>query len=577
MRLSRTTISLLTAAGILSGCADPEISTNESDVVDIDHSKVKRQAIGNCWVYATVGWAESLHLTHSGEELNLSESWISYWHWYEQIVGDANISTVIVRGSDELATGGWWTVGVELMRRYGVVDEGTFIEEEADDIRSASQAAAEDAIREALESGVLKDPAARKDRALVRQVLDEAWGLTPEVRAQLDATFGSDVSKNLVDSLSGDIADAGDWEGFYTADDIDAGVDSNDESHVLTLADAIGEPTSRDVHNRKGKYAWDRQWVPWYDSDKRNQQILVQKALHRRLPVVMSWWVDFNAEEDDGTYRKKAATPGNQGGHMVNIEDYEIDNVPGYGTLKAGELADADALQAALDPDAKIKFFRIKNSWGTGFPPPAGLEEFAGYHDLYTEYLYDNEHQQCIGTGSNKCDKTKDVSGLWSFVLPPKTYAVKSENAPAPTTGAEPHLQEVSYDAPGSDSANEWYTIANPGTSPLSLSGYTIADNSKSCALDGEIPAGATFVIARSASGYNALTGNDADIECNNIALGNNGDVLEIIGPNGNVVDYVAWEGHLADWDLRAATGETLGRENVGPSPSADDWAVWMP
>ena len=48
---------------------------------------VKEQTIGNCWLYASVAWAESLHQIATDETRDLSESYLTYWHWYEQISG----------------------------------------------------------------------------------------------------------------------------------------------------------------------------------------------------------------------------------------------------------------------------------------------------------------------------------------------------------------------------------------------------------------------------------------------------------------------------------------------------------
>jgi hypothetical protein len=72
---------------------------------------------------------------------------------------------------------------------------------------------------------------------------------------------------------------------------------------------------------------------------------------------------------------------------MTVLHDYEIDDVPGYGTLKAGvkETRPA-ALTAALANTATIKFLRTKNSWGLSRPDRAFVTP--GYHGLYMKYLY---------------------------------------------------------------------------------------------------------------------------------------------------------------------------------------------
>src|SRR5262249_19358714 len=136
-------------------------------------------------------------------------------------------------------------------------------------------------------------------------------------------------------------------------------------------------------------------------SKRRSFQIRVQKALHDRQPVVLTWDVDFNAMENyDPTLRgsfnmttlKRAGGPGRQGGHMTVLEDYEA-VTKDFGTLKAGvtldptNAADKAKLDAALLSTTVVKFFRIKNSWGASRDDRAFAANFPGYHDLYMDYL----------------------------------------------------------------------------------------------------------------------------------------------------------------------------------------------
>jgi hypothetical protein len=393
---------------------------HSDEIVDIEHTAVKRQSIGNCWVYASVGWAESLRLTHAGETLNLSESWIGYWHWYEQIVGSANPQPPIASLSKgELATGGWWGTAAEIMRRYGVMDEGAFISEEAEQALSQRQSQALAAINASLATGTLASAANRADRALVRQVLDDAWGLSPAVRQLMDGVFGADVAHTLYEQRP-----IPEGSGLRYASSISVGSDASDPKQPITLADAIGKPASwYDITNRVGPYAWKDTSYPYFATARREQIRQMQIALHKRLPVIMSWFVDFNAMGGDGTFRQPPAEPGRQGGHMTALEDYEIDNVPGYGTLHAGTLVtDPAALQAALAEQAALKFVRVKNSWGTALAPPQGLAQFAGYHDVYADYL-NATLTYCTGSGSDPCATTSSTRGLWTFVLPPSNFS----------------------------------------------------------------------------------------------------------------------------------------------------------
>ena len=49
-----------------------------------------------------LGWAESLHLAATGHELNLSESYMTYWGWFEQIVAGEVSKGVVEEGLPDL-------------------------------------------------------------------------------------------------------------------------------------------------------------------------------------------------------------------------------------------------------------------------------------------------------------------------------------------------------------------------------------------------------------------------------------------------------------------------------------------
>ncbi len=435
-------------ASHVTGCSD-DADQAVQDVTDIDNSSVKRQSIGNCWIYASVGWVESLRLTHAGEELNLSESYLTYWHWFEQIADGAPGERALADMDDkedepegegdpvkykEIGTGGWWAVAVELMRRYGMLDEGVFIPEEAEEARSSRQSSALSAINKSLKEGALSTAEARRDIALVRDELDAAWKLKPEVVALLDEVFGAAVEQTLYDSPPIPAE-----SGLRTVQGLAVGHSDSE----LSLADAIGEPayTWWGIYQRKGTYAWNSTRYPSSASARRSFQIKVQDAMHRRLPAIISWFVDFNALENDNTFRNVPDKPGRQGGHMTVVEDYEIENVPGYGVLPAGELVtDPAKLEAALSPEATIRFFRIKNSWGSSLSPDPGQgDELKGYYDLWMSYL-DAEIP-------NK-DEDGTSTGLSSAVLPPDTFQSgggepEEPSDPDPVTGCAHELCET--------------------------------------------------------------------------------------------------------------------------------------
>jgi len=428
-------LSLL-ALSAMPACSndDPASSAATGDgdeVVDIPNSKVKDQSIGNCWIYATAGWAESLRLGYSGEELNISESYLSYIDWFHGIQ-DGDFTA-----KDGLETGGWFGEAAEYLRRYGVMDEGTFIPEEANAQESSRQKQALDAINASLKSGVLADAKNRKNLDMVRDELDKAFKLSAETIALLDESFGHDLSRTVV---KGATIPAG--KGLRPASAVEVGF-YKPQSKVISLADALGNPSSEfstfSWRSRTGQFAWNEASYPASASSQRSFQIKAQKAMNARRAVILTWFVDFNAmDRSNGTFKAVPDTIGRQGGHMTVLEDYQVSNVPGFGTLEAGvTVTDLKALDAALSPEATLDFLRIKNSWGTGFTPPEGTA-LNGYHDLYAAYLNGMIPVCDAKDASGKCTSPRSQRGLTAMVLPSPEWDNVTAAPSAPDPKPEP-------------------------------------------------------------------------------------------------------------------------------------------
>jgi hypothetical protein len=367
--------SFLACAAFVSGCDDT--GSNSENITDVNQTDVERQSIGNCWLYATASWVESMHLTATGEEFDISQSYWTYWHWYGEI---------LTMSGDELETGGFESTAFEIIRERGLMSEADFIKEDAVGEMSSRQSTALTKIQAELKTGRLATASARTDRKLVRQVLDEAWGLTPEVRATLEKAFGvgKKTFKTNASNKGLPIIKAKDFKVQYT--------------------ERKSDPTKSTVKNTTLKVAVD-EWrtvsYPWSSSEQRKFQIRTQRALHDRQPVIITWSVDFNAmagKESDkpGSFNldtlKASGKPGRQGGHMTVLEDYEAQTTD-FGLLKAGVTLDPTIpedkakLDAALLTSSKVVFWRIKNSWGALRDDRASAPGFPGYHDLYQTYL----------------------------------------------------------------------------------------------------------------------------------------------------------------------------------------------
>jgi len=417
-RLRRPLLAAMFAASavLAGGCAvsadaaeDDEVEASTEAITDVNHSKVKRQSIGNCWLYATASWAESLakDASRTNSELNMSESYWTYWHWFDQIANGS--------ASSEIQTGGWYSTAAEIINRYGIVNEGSFIASEAADEMSARQKSALAKINASLKTGALSTPQARRDRALVRRELDAAWELAPNVRTQLTRVFGAGVTRTLDKSTV-----STSFTSIKRAKDIKVML-RDPETHQpvqATLQDAIGTYSSS-WGPRGGRLAWQMASYPSNPASRRAMLTRIQRAMHDKQPVIVSWYVDFNALDQQGRFAAPPATPGSQGGHMVVVEDYQINDVPGFGTLPAGIVETRpEALQAALAPEAKIEFIRVKNSWGSYRVDRQFV--LPGYHDLYMKYL-DGPVKHCTQTPAGTSDPNScwDDAPLNDFVLPP--------------------------------------------------------------------------------------------------------------------------------------------------------------
>jgi hypothetical protein len=324
--------------------------------------------------------------------------------------------------ADELTTGGFWGVAGEIMLRYGIMEEGTFIPEEEEAIRSARQRSAKNAMNASLKDGVLSDPAARRDPAKVRAELDIAWQLTPEVVETLNQVFGDRVERTVYEQAPP--AETG----ILMARNLGVGhLDNGSSRQVISLADAIGTSASYyHYRTRSGEYAWNAEYYPSNASSRRDFQIDMQRAMHASQPVLLSWLVDFNAMSGNH-FMEPPETPGRQGGHLIVVEDYQINDVPGYGTLEAGTLVlDQAVLDAALSPEANIEFIRIKNSWGESLAPD-NLEQLEGYHDLYMKYL-DGPIAKCHEEGDDDCARTTDETPLRKMILPSDSFMTAATN-----------------------------------------------------------------------------------------------------------------------------------------------------
>ena len=363
-------LGLALAALVFTGCQADE-QTSDILVTDVDHTRVKRQSIGNCWIYAQATWLESLIKTHSEEDVNVSETYWTYWHWHDQIVGSS---------ITDLQTGGWWRESNRIMAQYGWVLESEFIAEEDDGEISWTQSSALAVINQELKEGGRL--ATRESRT------------SENVLAVMNEAFGSNVQDAMAVARS--------------IDDTFVGED-------VTVRDAIYGGGATRWNQVSFPRVYGQGAVPsrWQQRNRDNLLYRVRRALNDNYPVVITLMIDFNALDiNDQTFKastlRDAGAIGRQGGHMLVLSDYTVDNAPGYGYIGEGEVSD-EMKAAALQGD--LVLLKAKNSWGTN-RPDRGLTD--GYTRFDMEYL-----TTPLEWKWGDSDQTSYYTTLTNFVLPP--------------------------------------------------------------------------------------------------------------------------------------------------------------
>ncbi|HET9237653.1 MAG TPA: hypothetical protein VFO10_10400 [Oligoflexus sp.] len=338
---SRVVLQLGLIIGISSlwACSPRQDKETSSPLVtDVAHTISKRQSIGNCWLYATGTWLESVILSYQNETVDVSESYWTWWHFYNQLI--------VPREMEKIGTGGSWTEARAIILRHGFVNEGDFLPDEAGVEMSNRQKQAEYYINDSLLYGDLKDPSARTPET-VRRVLDEAFGSTM-----------ADAEK---------LAQAADQK-------------------IIQLLPNGQVVTLRDLLDRRSRQAWvevsfprivgeEAVVTPSQQRARRNLWQRVFRALNDKQPVIISLMIDFNAlDPNDGTFkgqRLRELGIGHQGGHLTVLEDYTVTDVPGIGSIGRGEVSEELQAQALL---GTLDTLVVKNSWGVD-RPERGIKE----------------------------------------------------------------------------------------------------------------------------------------------------------------------------------------------------------
>ncbi len=374
--------SLVTSCSV--GTRSNENNDSRTLVSDQQHTIVKRQSIGNCWLYATASWAEALYLNKTGKEIDLSESYWTWWWFYYQLAYKTDIA--------KIQTGGSWSVSSQILASHGVIEEAKFIPDEAGTTMSIRQAQAEAYINQQLSSGGKLSTKENRTEENIKKELDKAFGTNMKEAEQYvvkakdfivgTTKDGKDIS--LFDSVGGS----------QYAD----GSDSPNMWQQVDVPQIVGKDV---ILSQEG------------ENERANVMFRVLKALNDHQPVLISVMIDFNALDIvDATFKasriEQPYQTGSQGGHMVVLDDYAVDDAPFIGTIPEGEAI--SKLTKILATRGKLRYLKAKNSWGAN-RPERGLTD--GYTRFSWEYL-----SQPLPWKDEKTGQVEFYSGLSEVILP---------------------------------------------------------------------------------------------------------------------------------------------------------------
>lgn len=364
------------------------ISTASLDTVNLPQTSVKWQSIGNCWAYAALGWAESMILRGpESEEPNFSETYVTYRH-YELQLRDRYIS--------ELQTGGSFQEAANISIRFGLMKEGDFAPDEAKMPKSLRQKMATDYLNQSLKSGPLSK---LRDAKTIRSELDTAFGV------DLASLQDKIIPASSLYVPVGRGATAPLDEVMISWREVQWPID-----YANYPSDGISEPTSK--------------WNGKVTEEQARLMRRVMRAMNAKYPVVINWFVDFRAMNNEGIFDlatlRQYVGNGRQGYHSTVLEDYIAEGVDPRTNLSfvtpEGEVS--DELKSLAVQYGSVKALIVKNSWGGSERldrPSYFRDGEKGYHKLGVDYLlaflpqFDEESARFQGY----------TTGLNSFILPP--------------------------------------------------------------------------------------------------------------------------------------------------------------
>lgn len=362
--------------------------SSDVSATHIPVSSAKRQALGNCWIYATTSWLESVILLNTSprKEYNFSESYFLY-RIYEVRLKDAAHNNRPF--PDEIYAGGEWSESVDLMNHFGLMREGDFIPHEANDAESKTQLYATEYINNSIRSGLLSHD---RSYEAIEHELDQAFGV------QRSNLGGKVISADHIQTAPGRTLreELKHWKEIY-----------------LPYEQPIGGlPQSAKMKQ-----------------ETRIKLVEIKDHLNQQRPLLAHWWIDFNAVDKQGilsvAQMRAKGGPGEGGSHMTNLVDYVASgSVPNTNiTFETDEGAVSKELQELALRYGEIDYLVMRNSWGTHRLDRPDYESkdpqqkhTRGFQRLNADYLF--SYLPVTQFNSQRNGGIPYVTGLISIVLP---------------------------------------------------------------------------------------------------------------------------------------------------------------
>jgi hypothetical protein len=405
-------LSLAAFAVLLVSCQDSQTAqTSDPKVTTVKHTPVKRQSIGNCWLYAHSTWLESMLLNYDGKIVNVSESYWTYWRFFEKL----RRGNVQLGEEEEFATGGSWGISRQLILDHGWVEEENFIPDSNINDWSAPQACAVDYLETAL-----RDPEhvlnKRPSDDVIKQHLNEAFSCknpSEELLRTVRINFGRTTLpvynvENIDEVKKTKAHKAADTKikilNTGTVTDLASMVKSWKDEDLTTFPNIYSEFEGKKLQTQAAA------------SNFRTMEQRIKKALNDNQPVVISFFVSFNAADANGIFNldrlAETGSLGSTGGHMVVAKDYTVRKVAGVEFERLGE-GDMDAELKAKALDGEMDYLVVKNSWGMNRSDRPWLAD--GSSRLSWDYLTNGYYDE----NNAKKPQGSMSTFLWSVALPP--------------------------------------------------------------------------------------------------------------------------------------------------------------